>query len=67
MTETVLFWIAWYAIGLFLCLTWWRRELDVELGDLIVMLLVAGIGPVALVLHLLAWLERLNIVVIRRK
>jgi len=67
MTETVLFWIAWYAVGLFLCLIWWRRELDVELVDLIVMLLVAVIGPIALVLHLLAWLERLNIVVIKRK
>ena len=67
MIETVLFWMAWYAVGLFLCLTWWRREFDVKLEDLIVMLLVASIGPIALVFHLLAWLERLNIVVIKRK
>lgn len=66
MIGFVLFTV-WYLIGLVTLVMWWRREIDVTLDVLLVMLFQAWLGPINLLLPLLSWLDSKDIVVFKEK
>lgn len=67
MLEGIVFLTVWYLIGFVVLTSLWREEEDVTLGDLLVLLFVAAMGPLALFGYVLRWLNSLTTVIFRKK
>lgn len=63
----LVFLIVWYLFGLATLVAWWRRDLDVTLGDFIIIIFGAIAGPFSMILPLLSWLDGKEIIVFKGK